>query len=162
MQIVSIGEFIGYNFELGYYMQVNYLNRFKIPLSKVKKLTSQKYKIDTSKFVEHWEFLKECMSKELEFYDEETMKNISGFYISSVGDDRTCKDCANLNGKFITLESIRRGYGPPYHIDCRCTIIAIWKGEKIPVRKVTPDDFENMDWLRIADLETDNENENEE
>ena len=43
------------------------------------------------------------------------MQSGQGGYVKTVGDDRTCPDCASKHGKFSSQT-------PPFHPNCRCSL----------------------------------------
>lgn len=44
---------------------------------------------------------------------------------SAVGDNRTCEICAGHDGTRASIREFRQGERPPYHPQCRCTILPI-------------------------------------
>lgn len=50
----------------------------------------------------------------------------------TAGDERTCEDCAELNGKVFSIEEAIEGDNqPPLHPNCLCTVIPVLGGDNV-------------------------------
>lgn len=87
------------------------VNAYAERLKKQRRLLIAQYELRNTK----------AEAKRLEWQHEQTTGKISAsaFRVVKVHkDERTCKICAPLNGKHL---SISDPTGPPYHLNCRCT-----------------------------------------
>lgn len=53
---------------------------------------------------------------------------LSGYEILVTNDERTCPQCSGLNGKRLKLDS---NFRPPFHPNCRCTVIPVIKPDAL-------------------------------